>query len=406
MQAAGNQVERGAPSASQEVLLHETIKRLERNPGDRLAVHLNLSKLRSHYRQPHHLRIAHNTFEDLVRNLDGQLFLLNNGDIVFLLSGVNVEPVDEAVLKIRHLFSEDPLMQLDDAPASAEFCTWYDLSQDFDRFARLGGDLLAQYKMRRHRGAERPDKPALKPMTPALLAEIEAALAQADLSSLTRQQSICAIKADAAPVPVMKEFYVSIADLRGLIAKGIDLTSDRWLFQRLTQTLDRRVLSQFSRLDKGDTWRYFSLNLNVATLLSPEFLKFDASLRSGARGTIVVELPPADVFGDMAAFVFARDFAQDRGYRVSLDGLTHLTAPLINRGQLGVDLLKLFWDADMADDPTGARKRDLAEFVTKAGPARVILARCDNQKAVDFGASLGIFMFQGRHIDSLMAEKR
>ena len=408
MHAVGNQVERRAPTTSQEALLQETIKRLERNPGDRLVVHLNISKLRARNRKPHHVRIAHNTFEDLVRNLDGRLFLLNNGDIVFLLGSVNsAEPIDEAVLRVRHLFSDDPLLQLDDdSTGTAQFCTWYDLSQDFDRFALLGGDLLAQYKMRRSSGAERPDKPALKPMTPALLAEIEAALAQADLSSLTRQQPICAIKAGAAPVPVMKEFYVSIRDLQGLIADGVDLTSDRWLFQRLTQTLDRRVLSQFSRLDRGDTWRNFSLNLNVATLLSPEFLKFDASLRSGARGTIAVELPLADVFGDMAAFIFARDFVQDRGYRVSLDGLTYLTAPLVKRSQLGVDLLKLYWDADVADDPTDARKRDLEEFVKTSGQARVILSRCDDQKAVDFGMSLGISMFQGRHVDRLVAKKK
>ena len=201
----------------------------------------------------------------------------------------------------------------------------------------------------------------------------------------------------------MKEFFVAIPNLRRLIAKDVDITSDKWLFQRLTQTLDRRVLSQFSRLEKGDTWRNFSLNLNVTTLLSPEFLKFDAGLRSGARGTIVVEVPPADVFGDMAAFVFARDFARDRGYRICLDGLTYLTVPLIDRAKLGVDLLKVHWDPGMADDPSGALGRNLADFVKSAGAARVILCRCDNQAAVDFGTSLGIFMFQGRHIDRLIA---
>ena len=399
MQAAANQVERGAPTSAQELLLQQLITRLERNPGGRQAVHLTLSKLRAANRQNHHLRIAHNTFQDLVRNLDGQLFLLGNGDIVFIHGGNNVEPIDEAVLKVRHLFSDDPLMQVDDGQDNAGFCTWFDLDEDFDGFAKLGQDLVAQYKLRRQRGAGRPQRPALKPMTPVRLAEIEKALAQADLSGLTRQQPIFAIKAGAAPVPVMKEFYVSIADLRGLIASDIDLTSDRWLFQRLTQTLDRRVLSQFSRLEKGDTWRFFSLNLNIATVLSPEFLKFDGALRSGARGTIAIELPPADVFGDMAGFMFARDFLQARGYRVSLDGLTHLTAPLIDRARLGVDLLKLYWDSEMADDPSGAVKKDLGEFVEKSGAARIILCRCDNQKAVDFGNALGIFMFQGRHLD-------
>ena len=398
--AAQYQVESNSQTAVQEVLLHEFTRRLQRNPGDRRAVHLGLSKLRSQNRQPHHLRIAHNVFEDLVRNLSGQLFVLSNGDIVFLLADGSAEPVDEAILKIRHLFSEDPLMQLEDVTA---YCAWYDLSQDFDDFQRVADDLLAQHKLLKQRGADQAAKKPLKPMTPARLSELEAALAQADLSGLTKQQPICAIKPSEAPIPVMKEFFVAIPNLRRLIAKDVDITSDKWLFQRLTQTLDRRVLSQFSRLEKGDTWRNFSLNLNVTTLLSPEFLKFDAGLRSGARGTIVVEVPPADVFGDMAAFVFARDFARDRGYRICLDGLTYLTVPLIDRAKLGVDLLKVHWDPGMADDPSGALGRNLADFVKSAGAARVILCRCDNQAAVDFGTSLGIFMFQGRHIDRLIA---
>jgi hypothetical protein len=318
----------------------------------------------------------------------------------------DIEVVDEAILKVRTLFGDDPLMQMDEEPAAGDFCTWYDLDQDFEGLVKLGEELAAQYKLRRQRGNGRPKK-QMKPMTPVVLANIEKALAQADLSSLTRQQPICAIKAGAgeAPVAVMKEFYVSIPDLRGQIANDIDLTGDRWLFQRLTQTLDRRVLSQFGRLEKGDTWRYFSLNLNVATVLAPEFLKFDASLRSGARGTIAIELPPADVFGDIPAFMFARDFLQARGYRVCLDGLTHHIAPMIDRPRLGVDLLKLQWDPELAEAASESRKKELVEFVKKAGAPRIILCRCDDQRAVDFGTELGIFMFQGRHLDGLVTDK-
>ena len=407
MQVAVNQAESSRPASSQELLLQQAIKRLERDPGGRLAVHLSLSKLRPANRQGHHLRIAHNTFDDQVRNLDGQLFLLSNGDVVFVVKADgDMDAVDEGVLKVRTLFGDDPLMQLDEDPAAGEFCTWYDLEQDFEGFAKLGDELVAQYKLRRQRGGGRPQK-QMKPLTPVMLANIEKALAQADLSSLTRQQPICAIKAGAgeAPVAVMKEFYVSIPDLRGQIANDIDLTGDRWLFQRLTQTLDRRVLSQFGRLEKGDTWRYFSLNLNVATVLAPEFLKFDASLRSGARGTIAIELPPADVFSDISAFMFARDFLQARGYRVCLDGLTHHIAPMIDRPRLGVDLLKLQWDPELGEGSNASHKKELAEFVKKAGAPRVILCRCDDQRAVDYGTELGIFMFQGRHLDGLVVDK-
>jgi hypothetical protein len=34
----------------------------------------------------------------------------------------------------------------------------------------------------------------------------------------------------------------------------------------------------------------------------------------------------------------------------------------------------------------------------------MIMCRCDNREAIDFGRSLGIEMFQGRYVESLIAE--
>src|SRR3546814_1927605 len=73
------------------------------------------------------------------------------------------------------------------------------------------------------------------------------------------------------------------------VLPDVNLATNRWLFQHLTQTLDRRVLKLLSRADDTDLHAAISINLNVETLLSPAFLEFDASLRMGSRGTIVVE---------------------------------------------------------------------------------------------------------------------
>ena len=40
--------------------------------------------------------------------------------------------------------------------------------------------------------------------------------------------------------------------------------------------------------------------------------------------------------------------------------------------------------------------------VHKIGRARVILCRCDDKQAVDFGRFMGIAMFQGRYVDRLL----
>ena len=44
--------------------------------------------------------------------------------------------------------------------------------------------------------------------------------------------------------------------------------------------------------------------------MSPDFIEFDALLRAGGRGTIVIELQLINIFSDAANSVFARDFVR------------------------------------------------------------------------------------------------
>jgi len=113
------------------------------------------------------------------------------------------------------------------------------------------------------------------------------------------------------------------------------------LFQHLTETLDLRVLKLLTQADDQDLHSSFSVNLNVSTLLLGEFTKFDTSLRTGGRGTIVLELQLVDIYSDVANYMFARDFVRERGYRICVDGVTLQSLPLIDRQALGADLIKL-----------------------------------------------------------------
>jgi hypothetical protein len=89
--------------------------------------------------------------------------------------------------------------------------------------------------------------------------------------------------------------------------------------------------------------RYISVNLNVASLISPAFLSFDADLPVGVRGKIILELQQPDVYADLRAYSFGRDLAKQQGYRLCLDGVTRHSLPLIDRERLGVDFVKLIW---------------------------------------------------------------
>jgi hypothetical protein len=44
----------------------------------------------------------------------------------------------------------------------------------------------------------------------------------------------------------------------------------------------------------------------------------------------------------------------------------------------------------------------MMKAVKAIGSNRVILCRCDNRKAIEFGHSLGVSLFQGRFIDGVL----
>ncbi len=239
-------------------------------------------------------------------------------------------------------------------------------------------------------------------MTPEQLGRLEQAIATADLSNLMRRQPVCLIANDHPPRPVFRELFISIGELANTLLPEVDLAANRWLFQHLTQFLDRRMLALLARNDDSSIATSFSINLNVSTLLSEEFEAFNRGLAQDSRSTVVIELRFEDMIADLDAYLFARDILHDRGYRLCLDGVTTRTLPLVDREQLALDLIKLFWSPDMIEE-SDATTAALGERIAEIGRARTILARCDDADAIQFGRTVGISLFQGRHLDELMS---
>jgi EAL domain-containing protein (putative c-di-GMP-specific phosphodiesterase class I) len=390
-------------ASSVEQLLFDNVERLRRNPTGRRAVVIHISRLLPTNRGTHQVRIAANTFEALVKQYEGQMFVLQQGDIVFLCKEENVLAIDEAVGKVRFLFADDPVSAQSAENASDAFVTWFDLAEPTSDFYNLVEALRGEDERRRKRvssiiGKEADDR---QPMDPQALNELINILARADLTNLLRRQSVCQMAPDEGPKPLFREIYVSISDLRDAVMPKRDIASDRWLFQYLTHTLDKRVLALLRKADDSGLSHSFSLNLNIATVLSPEFQAFDTGLKAGARGSIVIEIEKVDIFADISAYLFARDFARERGYRICLDGMTRLTLPFIDRARLGLDLVKMFWSPDMADGADGERQREFLAAIERIGKGRIILARCDTPQAIEFSHSVGIKLLQGRLIEKM-----
>jgi hypothetical protein len=396
------------------------------------AIHFRFSLLQEHYRSNYQIKIAVNLINDLLKTNQGGLFVFADFNLYVVAKSVTKTQIDKVIFQLRYLFADDPLAYDADGNENPEFCEIYDLSVAYDEFTSATRKKVVK-TAKKVAASQREtsstlmieDAPAPKttakttttakaagssafgseqliPLTTQRLANIERDLESADLSRVMRRQPICAAVPNMMVRRVFDEFYVNIAHLKQMMTGNVDLTSNRWLFKYLTQVLDARMLEMIGRNAGRYIDRPISINLNVETLLSDYFTRFDALIKPSMKVSIVIEIQIADVFSDMAAFMVAKETVQKLGYRVCLDGLTSLSFTQIDREKLGFDLAKLQWNADLESDLKSRENKQLADAVRQCGPNRIILCRCDGRQAVDYGQALGISLFQGRFLDKII----
>ena len=72
-----------------------------------------------------------------------------------------------------------------------------------------------------------------------------------------------------------------------------------------------------------------------------EFLTYDESIPPPLRSSIILELQLVDIFNDVKAYLLAKAFAQYRGYKICIDGITVDKLQYINRTNLNSDFMKI-----------------------------------------------------------------
>jgi EAL domain-containing protein (putative c-di-GMP-specific phosphodiesterase class I) len=399
MQSANTQ-----PSMQEQALLNH-VKRLERAGGSHCAVQIHMSRLITFRQLPECFEVVRVMLAREAKKVDASLFALFNSDLFVVFPRDALARMDETIGRVRHILAVDPYFSGGEN-AGETFCSHFDLSSDFSALADCIEQLVQARAEKDH--LSRTSKPAAgegKPLDLGNLALLEKTIAQADLSTMTSRQPICEVGDDGRPVPLFYELFTSIGTLRQMLMPDQNLFSDRWLFQYLTNKLDQRMLAWLVRNDDATLRHSFSLNINIASVLSPRFLEFDAGLDKTRRNTIVIELQKMDVFADIARYIFAREFLLDRGYRICLDALTSLSLPFVERQKLGFDLVKLHWTPELRRQIEGRDGEKLRDAIAAANPRRIILMRCESDDAIELGRELGISLFQGYFLDHLLAEK-
>ena len=391
-----------AAGGGEEAMLVERLRKIADDPRDHFAAHLHLSRLRAGNRQPRFLDIAKRAFDQLTINTQSTLYALGNFDLVLICNKVPVDQTDEPIEKVRGLFREDPLVQTQEGDMGDRFVSWYDLSNkdDYDHFYAAAEQLLAT-QVAAARRAETVLGAAAKgaPVTATNLSEIERKLKAVRLSDLIREQPAIQVGGGAAGM-LFRENYVAMNDLRERIATGVNLFSSPWLFQYLTEVIDRKLLALLAQRERLTERHAISVNMNVSTVLGRDFQEFHQKVGAQAA-KIAIEMQIIDVFADMNAYIFARDGLQKRGYRVLVDGITPLALYFFDPSLLKADFFKITWGPEFASDKPDQRIAAAREIIGRTGKDHVILARVDTEQAIRWGLSLGVTRFQGHFIDRL-----
>ncbi|MCQ2741265.1 MAG: hypothetical protein MJ210_04020 [Alphaproteobacteria bacterium] len=381
------------------------LKRLGSSVKTYQALYLNFKSLSDEVKTAQIRKAVQECFSLGAISENIKFFLFPNEDIAVVFKSDLRDAVASCLVKVKFLLQRDVLVQ---KVASLEECgvaSWYDLSSEYTDFVRRADAAYNVQELPKPQGNASffdtsSSKIYIKQLTTEMLAKVQKIISVADFSSFVRRQSICAIIGKSLPQRVFEEVFVSIPDMRDSLLPEVNITSNPWLFLALTETLDRRVLELISRHDDGSLIGNFSVNINVSTILSDDFLRFDDSINGGMRQTIILELQLTDIFSDIRSFILAKTFAKARGYKICIDGITYDQLSYLNRSGLDCDLMKIVWHPELVN--IFSKDEHFKDYMNKAERAKIILCRVENAEAVAQGNNLGINLYQGRYVQSLL----
>jgi hypothetical protein len=363
--------------------LREVLRQSELAGASRRALLLRIDRLPPALARPHHLRLAREALGSLAGADRAQFFELSRGRIAIVWRSRGGTELANTMEALGHLLSGQPGV----GPTLDELVSLYDLPQQAVNLL----DELAEDR------PSHPPSPTAK-LSVRQLAALEASLAQADLSAFARWRTIVRLSPAGPPgasfaqidtEPVWEERYFAVHALETSLTPDRGLKADPWLFRRLTRTLDRRMLAMLTMPKDLPRPGRMSVGLNVATILGADFLRFDDGLPVSLRGEVILNIRPADMLADPAAFLFARNFARARSYRFSLVGATLPMLQAIDLEEAGFDYIQVRPDPAFLGKP-----ESLLGLIPKR--TELVLTHLDRASDVRWAVMNGVTLGRGR----------
>jgi hypothetical protein len=381
----------------EEVRLLEVLESIKNNNRGYYGLHFYFSKLEEKNKNNFQLRVTLNIIKDFFKGKQGCIVHFKDNDIIVIFESEERALVEKIIFQLRYLFIDDPLAFEAEGVENYKFCNVYMLSfqwRDFYIVCSKKVQLLSNNFQ----------SPVIKEViTPSSLNNLIKKMDSSELALMVKSQGVYGYNnLNNDYTSIYKEVYISISALKAQLKIEEDLLGEKYLFRYFTQVLDLKLLDFLSFNSRELLSQSFSINLNVTSIFSNSFAKLVEILRSYRKNnSIIIELQISDIFEDFQLYVAARDILKSLNFKISIDGLSDSGFLQINRENIGADLVKIRWSPESLSIANGIYIAELESMVKKSGVNRVVLCRCDDTKAIEFGKAMGIKLFQGWHIDKI-----
>ena len=401
-----------------ERLLWEACDRALRQPGNRVALVLHLSRLAPPAPRAHHIRVARVLLQDSAARFGGQVFALRNQDLVLLCGGSapakasHASPPPEPALTPEMLPRTLAKLFAADVPDPAQLTSLWRLDHDAPSLLSYLSDRAAGSAA--EDGAQ--DGAEAQPDNVLSLTALQGILAKAPLADLMVQQTGMALSPDRGKnladrlSPAFRTIELSLAalNLGPLVGPA---TSDPFLLRHLASGLDGRLiqllaedLAAHGRLTRPSVKAGLPIHIDLGldAILSPGFARLcRQGAARGIRFGACVSLMQA--CADLDLMEHASRVLKLSGSELVINGVEAGALSLIVPAALRPDLLKLVWSPALLAEQGQARAGGM---LAGLNPSRTVLQAVDSQLALAWAQAHGISLVQGPFLDQVQAATR
>ncbi|WP_372398987.1 hypothetical protein ABMY26_20365 [Azospirillum sp. HJ39] len=355
-------------------------------------IHMHLSLLKD--RDPTGQMMVRSIIQELASKASYlQSFNISNGDVIVLYKGLKLTGVTDVCQTVEQVFLSKTTLTGPNPYKEYSLYSIMELALNFINVIRFIEELQAT-ETGHHVTETKP------PITLEELGKLERSMQMFDLSPFLFNQGIANIGGGEADMEYY-ELYISIKLLQERLCPDYDITANKWLFNYFTANLDQSVLRALNHGLSFMRGRRIGININLSTVISTGFVKFDERLPIDFRGQVVLEVSKGDLIENLPLFNEVVEFAQDRRYQIAVDGLNPFWVTNFDLEYLNADYAKIFWSNDMLEMEPSFEKY-FRERIAEQDRCKFILARCDSVSSLVYAHKMGINLVQGRAVDNIL----